>query len=479
MVALLALAALVSSKAPEGLALWRTPDARGQACSSCHSPDGIELAAYNFSDADLRRRSLPHLGAEKADAMVAYLGSLRKNLGTQKRLDPMQDRPFQPGGAPLSGATAQDRDKAFSLSLATVLPKLATGRISSLDDAKAARDEVIMANPFEIRIGIRMNLLSEDHVHGVDHATIAHWIPDVAITRQNPAYIAAQDRYLASPTDENLKALDKLLVAESPRFFNPSDQVALAKARSLLWFQHDLRMRLLGKPSLGSRGPEPLSGGEGRLTPNPFWDLGALARAYRDLRIDAFGFPETVVEAKTGGPSDREQMNQIRVPWMWLGFMFDQGMQRTSLERPVSQCDYFTEALLQDGPYPAHCAFMITKKIATAAYAPEAWSSPTPQHLAFDFSTLTRGENIRRYQPADSTHAAAYNRFLANALRMFLWLQLEELQRTHVRYQHEPLVFQMKQISKAFSVIDPAGGDDELVKKVLAAIEASSDYKKT
>src|SRR3954468_15656272 len=73
----------------EGLALWRTRDSRGRACASCHSPDGIELAAYSYDAATFKRRATPHLGIEAADKVSTYFIALRRRLALSGNLDPM------------------------------------------------------------------------------------------------------------------------------------------------------------------------------------------------------------------------------------------------------------------------------------------------------------------------------------------------------------------------------------------------------
>src|SRR5476651_2625096 len=78
----------------QGLKLWRKPGAiqGGAACASCHSPDGIEIAAYDFDDQDLVRRAEPHLGKEDAGLLVEYFHALRDKLHLFPLRDPIRDR---------------------------------------------------------------------------------------------------------------------------------------------------------------------------------------------------------------------------------------------------------------------------------------------------------------------------------------------------------------------------------------------------
>src|ERR1700734_2288508 len=53
-----------------GLEVWRQPDARGFACAFCHTPDGMEIASFNFDDENIHRRAVPHVGLQGADEIV-------------------------------------------------------------------------------------------------------------------------------------------------------------------------------------------------------------------------------------------------------------------------------------------------------------------------------------------------------------------------------------------------------------------------
>src|SRR5579862_1231443 len=103
----------------EGLAVWRTPDHNELACAFCHSPDGIEIASYNFGDEDIHRRAVPHLGNAGADKIVSFMHAVRRKYHITKLLDPMLNRPLQPGGEALPGKTSAARDLAFARELQT------------------------------------------------------------------------------------------------------------------------------------------------------------------------------------------------------------------------------------------------------------------------------------------------------------------------------------------------------------------------
>src|SRR2546423_1233846 len=128
----------------EGLVAWRTPGGKfNSACSSCHAPDAFDLAQFNFDDANIRRRAFAHVDESNATKIIALVHAIRRKYNIGKPLDPMAERPLQPGGEVLPGATSTDRDLAFGKSLIPLLPTLMAGRVDSFDKAKKARDEMM------------------------------------------------------------------------------------------------------------------------------------------------------------------------------------------------------------------------------------------------------------------------------------------------------------------------------------------------
>src|SRR5579862_4406794 len=74
-----------------GLQIWRKPGATSDhgACANCHGPDGIELASYNFDDADIVRRASVHLDYEDTQAVVRFIHAVRERYGIRNLYDPM------------------------------------------------------------------------------------------------------------------------------------------------------------------------------------------------------------------------------------------------------------------------------------------------------------------------------------------------------------------------------------------------------
>lgn len=448
-----------------GILLWRTPDKLGRACASCHSPDGIELAAYAYDSATIRRRATPHLGAVAADKLAAYFLALRQKLKLPGNLDPMRDRPMQPGGTVLDGDNAAERDSAFALSLAKHLPLLMGKPIATLQDAHAALANIRTLDPGRLPIGIAFNRLSEDRFHGDDHASLAHWIPDVEPLPFSPALQEAEDRYLAEPSTSNLAAIDRIYTSAWSRMLPPSKAVALAKARSLLVLQHRMRVQLAELQPIPHPDPS-------KAPTNPMWEVGDLARIYTNSAQTGLALPPDVLANKVEGPTLKAQMKEMRLPWLWLGWTIDPALQRTSYDPRVRYGDWLAELLFEDGPYPAHAALMLTKKLATEAYDPGGWSSVQPQHLVINFSWLLRGDNWRTYTPKEPRYRQAFYHFTANSFRMFALLQSEELRKTGVTYLKDPLIQQLTSMRIAVMAMEPGSPSkmmDEAIEEVRRA----------
>lgn len=423
-------AACVASPAPESLIAWRTPDKKGAACVSCHSPDGIELAAFGFGRSDVLRRASAHLDGPSQEAVLKLILSNRERLGAPA-MDPMKVRPLQPGGEVLSGGTPEIRDRAFLTSLSRLAPTLFGKRVRSREDALAVCREVLALDLTKVPVGIAMNRLSEDGFHGRDHASLAHWIPDVPLP-QTPAILAAQDRYLAKPSRATMAELD----AEVRKSFVPTSPIqslALEKYRSLLVLQHGLRVRAGLAPA---ETPVP-----GELEGNPFWQIGEIGRLYGDSGPAQLVLPAEVTAAKTAGPKIGEQMRELRLPWYWLGWIHDPALRHSGQLGETLRADYFTLHLLRDGPYVAHATFMLTRKLFEQSRLEK---SERPWDLQYTFLTLERP--LIEQEPKEPKAKALYRRFAGNAFRTCLWLLADELEKTHVTIYPESQNLQIRQI---------------------------------
>jgi len=430
----------------EGMKVWRQPDANGLACAFCHTPDGLEVASYNFDDENLRRRATPHLGEEGAKKIVAFMHAVRKRYGIKTLLDPMKDRPLQPGGEVLPGGTPAERDLAFAKELETALPTLAAGKVDSLESALRAKDELLALDPRKLRIGIPFNRISEDGFHGMEHATFANWIADTALRFHFPweVYFVLQDSYLRDPTDRNL-----LLIVEFPKLHQEKEYARYAqlmtndKYRALLVYQHILRSGFAGGSALDQVGPV-LLGKLGKAgLPNPLLDLGVFADERNDTPFSQFSFPDDTLAKKEKGVTEADQMRQIRLPSLYAGWLMDQGLMRCETCPAPRATRIFTERLLTDGPYPMHDAFAITKKLVTDGFAPEAWNGSEPQHFVIDYSAFLDRGNFEKFEPKDPEGRAIYRRFVGNSFRMSLFLYEDQESRGKAAFVDDPSAAQI------------------------------------
>lgn len=432
-----------------GLAAWRTPDAHGQRCASCHSPDGIELSAFGFSREDLLRRAARHLGPAEGESIVSML---RRRAATGNP----DARPLQPGGVPLPGKTAAERDLSFLRFLAILAPLLTLGRINSEATALQVRDEVLRIDLKSLPVGIVFNRLSEDGFHGSEHRSVANWLPDTPISVPDEV----SDRYLADPSDANLRALDAEVKKQAAK--SPGESLSVAKYRSLLVLQHRLRTGRLTPLSLpGSLG----------ANQNPFWDVADFARTYAgETDVSSLRLPVEIAAAKQGGPQYPEQLKALRLPWFWMGWILDPALQTSGLSGETQRGDYFVRYLWKDGPYPGHLAFMLTKKLIEQGYNPRLWNNPRfPQRYEISFSGFLLGEDLNQLK-LSGEYGRRFSRLAANALRTSLYLSRRSVAATGEAFHPEAQANQVRLALDYLRKNDPQPADEPLAKDLLAKL---------
>ena len=472
----------VDVRIARGLVAWRKPGAINYkaACANCHGPDGYELAMYNFDDTDLRRRAKPHLSASDAEDIVTLVHAVREKYGIKKLLDPMKDRPFQPGGEVLPGATPEERDLAFGLELTDKLPPLMKGRVENLEAAKKASVEVMGLNPWTLKIGIPLNRISEDIFHGSEHASIANWISDTPRIPEDQTrneWYALEDSYLANPTDDNLWKLfegyDKLTKQTGVQNVN---DLSSMKQKSLFMLQHLARTgRLNPEPD---RPPIYFGDLTSVLVPNQIWDVGNLARDFMPGDPESLGFDEDLKLKKTSGPTIGTQLADMRVSWMYLGWLFDQGLYRTSFDKRVRRGEWIQTSIWQDGPYAIHNVYVSTRHQLVLSWSPKVWSGdPGRRHYTWDYAQLMLGQRHLHQRPENPKHREIYDRFTANCFRMSLQLLIEDLEKNHVIWLRDPSRAHVKQMLEFLNTVDPsyATQDKALVDQVLTSIDASTE----
>jgi hypothetical protein len=410
---------------PLGIATFRAFDRNGQACAGCHSPDGIELR--QFSREAIRRRTARHF--PDPEPILRFI----------QPPAPAEPRPFQPARSFLSFATPVQRDAAFAKHLKSRLPILMGRRIDSLAKAESAVDEIRAIDLFTLPIGIPFNQLSEDIANGKPHATIADWLPDTPVS---PGY-AVQDAYLASPTRENLVRLTTYPNQAS----GSAEILSRLKYQSLMRYVHFLKT-----------GQRILTKGE-----NPFWQIGEFGRLEDGHPIQDLGFPASVVRE-----SGATKMVDLRLPWYWLGWMFDPGLQNSGLLRETKRADYFVRSLQDDGPYPAHTVFMLTRKLAEQGTNPDHWVAPYPQQFEIQYSFW-----LLRRRPGQLTAEA--KTLEANSFRISLWILERDIARTGQVIRPESQLTQVKLIREELARIGQP--EPALCDRVTRAIQAAKPLR--
>ena len=409
----------------DGLVAFRAPGAiRGAACANCHAPDGLDLAYFDFSDADLRRRGAEHLPPEDVEKIVALVHGQRQRYGITPR-DPRTARPFQPGGAVLPGATVPERDLAFARSL----DAFSAAPVLTRADALSARDAWLAVDLRETPIGIPFNRWSEDPHHG--DATLADWLPDLPRMPLDAAALYTEhDRYLLAPTDEALLyLLDRVGALTAEPYAGAGGRLMSRKYASALVAQHLFRSEVAGGSAWAGRPtsafyPLAMLRDSG---PNPVWEVGSFAR---DHKHGDFALPPDVL-GRTSGDL-RAEMTAMRIPWFWAGWLFDQGLQRTHGSNSTKSAEYLMHHLDTDfrtdgfggGGYRVHAAFAITKKLVHEQYDAEV--GRRADRFSITFSNFSGYDRAWRWAPTDPERRQRYTALTENSFRMWLHLMQAE-----------------------------------------------------
>jgi len=421
----------------EGVEAFRKPGAiqNGAACANCHAPDGLDLAYFNFDDNTIKRRAEPHTSQfsfqltgsdfRKIEKMIEAL-RIKYNITPR---DHMNFRPLQPGGEVLPGNTAAERDLAFGRQLRNMGFLFVTEPVLTLEDARRHREEWLDINPRTLKIGIPFNRWSEDPHHGEEHATMADWLPDLPrIPREDRpgAWYALQDTYLENPTDENFwEMYDNERRYTRPIFDGSSERFFHNKYRSVLMAQHMFRMELLERDEFPDRPTLAWFPTREEGADNPIWDIGLIAHGLRDGADGQTEFempPDVLLRSRPSG-TIKSQMNTIRVPWFYAGWLFDQGLQHSGGGSSTTQARYFTLHMHIDDGYPIHNAFAITRKLIVENFDAQIHDTDLPLNANYEnFSN-----RAFREEPDDPAGKEIYRLLTENSFRMMTLFLQEEI----------------------------------------------------
>ncbi len=332
------------------------------------------------------------------------------------------------------------------------------GRVDSESAAIKVRDEVLRIDLKSLPVGLVFNRLSEDGFHGTDHRTVANWLPDVPV----PISDEAADKYLADPSDANLRAMDAEAKKRAQSASSPGESLAIAKYRSLLVLQHQLRTGRFTPLAL----PGKLANNQ-----NPFWDVADFARTYAaENDVAALHLPSDITAAKQGGPAFTEQLKALRLPWFWMGWTLDPALQISGLSGETQRGDYFARYLWQDGPYPAHLAFMITKKLVEQGYNPRLWNNPRfPQRYEMSLSGFILGDDLENLK-LEGDYGRQFARLAANVLRTSMYLSRRNVRDTSEAFHPEAQSNQVHLAMAYLRRVDPQPADLKLSQDLLTRL---------
>ena len=426
------------------LEAWRRVDMSGLACAHCHAPDAMDLAMFSIADSDILRRASFHVGENDAQSILSLVQRMR-TLHVAEPRDRFTARPLQPGGQVLPGATHFERDAAFGEHLRVKWPTLTGDRVHSVEQALAAKSEVLTYDVRNEPIGIALPRWSEDGFHGSGHGTLNDWLPDISPIPANETdaatLFALHDAYIADPTPANLWAIQAhndvfgvpSTFAGSPLPGTNAGIFGRRKHASMLAGQHLLRMEHAGVPIAVP------NGGTVVMRPNanrfnfPFNVASRINQA--DQRPAMVEFPTPIILGLNGGRGDNETnframlQRELLVPWWMVGFILEPGMHSIP-----NWHEYFPQSLVghRDWRQPVlmHHAFVTTTMLMHRTYTPVPNGNTTltlPSLLSF----WTTGANPQYTSSqlalwASPAHEALYRRTAANAMRMQLLLATHE-----------------------------------------------------
>lgn len=459
------------------LAMWRKVQAKGS-CSGCHGADYFDLARIGSSDATIMRRAvIDGATVDEANALIAAVKKTRSEFNMPVT-DPLTFRPFQPGGELLPGARAIDRDHEFGKRLKNVVPMVMTPRtdglptVHSLATARAALNELLAVDMRSLKVGIAYPKWSADFFNGNEDGTLNDWIADLASEPKDDAdrktWHAIQDAYLRDPSDSNFwtmfAAVEKFTINLMPQTTN-AHVFTRHKFKAALLGQHLMRSQLLGRDTF-AQGPLAFSYIESGalrglfesaanlkrfayLPGGDMWEIGDASRVQlgqdalsppagplRD-RLVALGMPQFVVDSVRADMSWEVAEEEIRVPWFWIGFTFDQTVRRINGSNSTRSAEYMTASLLDAQMY-FHQSFAAAKRVATQGSIAEKLGASPIYAPHYSYSMAYGRELIRWVTTGTGAHIydsvfraefeALWSQFVANHLRKDAYLYREALQ---------------------------------------------------
>jgi mono/diheme cytochrome c family protein len=451
----------LSDRITRGMAVFRKEGPKG-ACAGCHSAGAIDLAFIGFTDATILRRAVPNVGTDDAQTVVDLIHALRQRYKIDRPLHPRKFRFMQPGNEvlpemvdPGAAAPAADnygahddaRDRAFGHYLQDNVKLLLLGdKITTLEQAKAAQDQLLKLDLRKLQVGVPIERWTEDGFNGPASNVPTEWIPMLA-RHPAPAHTADAyalvDAYLADPSDANLwRFYDQI---QTVTVGDPADLAARWSLRKYLAVQvasHMLLHRTQNLPDLyvGAPSADPQAQRLTAIAHNPFWSIGDSIRTNPlncNQPAPCTTFPAAINMTFAAGDAARSrQTYEDKMSWFWLGFTVDPALVISEDDLGTVTSDYFQATSQQY--YKVHNAFIVAA-IATAKANAKPyldmkgialqghgmWASPRP------FGVFKNNEREIHHPAATDSRFAIHERLWANTFRMFLYLMNDELGQTN------------------------------------------------
>jgi hypothetical protein len=453
------------------LQLWRNDDVTQHpkgSCSGCHGADFFDLTRAGATDADLLRRAQVD-GATplQAKALVQAINQQRSQLKVPVT-NARTFRPFQPGGEVLLPALSDaphivqvKRDIAFAKSLQPLLPTLMGTRISSLEMAKRAKNELldlingtnlVGANPRLLNLrklptGIVYPRWSADFHHAGDEGTFNDWVADIAHDAKpetKAQWHAVQDAYLADGNNVNfwkmydaasnilqVPLLGTCTIAGSISQMTCNSVKAFNRDKFLaaLIGQHMMKLELAGNVDTFLKGGIAFSyldtdpafsfmntrSNLKMLPANP-WEIGDQGRVMLESTAAVGSFKENL--AKVGFPEFAQnsidplktaiqEERDLRLAWFWLGMTFDSSFDRIGKSNATRVGEYMVATLVEERMVN-HMMFSTLTRLVSKGFMQDA--------NVVQLNRATKLSNVTPKYMMEYGYAWGYNRTVADNL---------------------------------------------------------------
>jgi hypothetical protein len=449
------------------LNLWRKQQVKGS-CSGCHGADFYDLARIGSSDFTIHRRATTDGATEnEAKALVQAIHNTREKYQLAAE-NPLEFRPFQPGGAPLPGSTTVERDIALGHQLETITPTLMGARVDSLEKAKSACNEMLAINLRTMPTGIVYPRWSSDAFQGSDMATMNDWVADIArepIPEKRLEWQSLQGAYLENPSDQNFwrmyAAVDSMTQpfavmtgADAINFTNEKFKSALIgqhllrqeKVANSSFTQGKLAFSYLEKPEWQSiiKTSEFLPG-------NNLWEVGDNARTVLGNHnntsgtdstnarkvLEARGFPKFAVDSVNAERSSFVHEEEVRLAWFWIGFTVDPSFARVSGSNSTKVGEYMIGSLLNVNMH-LHDSFFTNMRLCAKGLLIDGNYKSVPAFKPDYGYFVGYGREILKWnwekgdpiipETQKLEQQNLWHRFTSNGFRMSLYLYLDTLE---------------------------------------------------